>query len=167
MAGVHYGAGMTADVDVKPKRRTALWIALAGIAVLLVAGAVGAYALGGEAAEPGSITVTGQLELTGSGIAFGDTTGECVGDGGYDDLHEGTQIVITDAAGKTIAVGALGEGKPDALAGTINPKPKYCAFQFEITAPGGHDFYGVAIGKRGSVQYAASTLAKPLRLSLS
>lgn len=104
-----------------------------------------------------NMTVSGTVELAledmvnwGSG---------CEGRKGYDDLKVGAPIVITDAAGKTVAIGKIDEAKE------IDSK---CVLSFRIGGvPKGGDFYGVAVSHRGTVQYSADEMAKPLELSLN
>lgn len=172
MAGGRYGAGMTETFHVggpppapavppkRPRSRRLLYAGIAAVAVVAVGAAV---AIGALVLRTDEITVNGTLVLAGSGIAYGRHTGICVGDGGYDDIHDGTQVVISDADGTTIAVGELGEGDPTAGNGR---KPGTCTFAFSVSAPSGHDFYGVTIGRRGTMKYAADVLGKPLELSL-
>jgi hypothetical protein len=130
--------------------------------VLLAAAAVGAYLLGGKAADAGTqpIAAEGDLRLAGGQYSYSGQT--CAGKGGYSDVRGGTQVVVTDAAGKAIAVTALATGRLF----SFDNQTTECVFDFETTVPGGHTFYGVAVGKRGAVQYSATELGKPLRLIL-
>lgn len=147
-----------------PARRKP-WLALAiGLAVVLVLAIAGA-AVVLLVVKPfdRSVLVTGELVLEGSGIKYGYTSADCVGTGGYDDIHEGTQVVISDAEGKTIAVGGLLEGR----ATGVGIRPTRCTFAFSVKAPAGEDFYGVSVGRRGTTTYSAERLGEPLRLTLS
>lgn len=163
MAVDGYGAGMTADVRARPARRTALWVGLGGVAVLLVVGAVGAYLLGSQVADPPQrpITATGDLRLAAG--QYSRSGQACAGTGGYADIRGGTQVVVTDGSSKTVAVGELAPGRLH----SFDNKTTECVFDFQATVPAGHDFYGVTIGKRGTVQYPAAQLVQPLRLTLS
>jgi hypothetical protein len=153
---------MTADVRAKPKPRTALWVGLAGIVVLLAAGAVGAYLIGGQAADAAAepIAVQGDFRLAGGEYSY--TGQECAGKGGYSDIRGGTQVVVTDGAGKTIGVASLAAGRLY----SFDNQSTMCVFDFQTTVPAGHAFYGVAVGKRGTVQYSSEQVAQPLRLTL-
>ena len=100
---VHIGRPPTAPAPA-PRKRRRKWPLAVAAAVLLAAGGTVAYL----ALRPGPMTITGQIVVvdnsrTGSGLAYGANTGECVGTNGYDDLHQGTQIVVSDASGTTIA----------------------------------------------------------------
>ena len=91
-------------------------------------------------------------------VAEGDT---CTAKDGYDDVTSGSQIVISDAAGKTIALGALGGGSIAIPAGGV-PLNARCQFPFTVQdVPPGGKFYGVHVGNtnRGTVQYTAKQLA--------
>jgi hypothetical protein len=83
----------------------------------------------------------------------------CAGGGGFDDIREGTQVVVTDAAGKTIALGQLTAGGRKGGVG--------CMFLFVVeNVPAGLDFYGIEVSHRGRVQYTAAQLAAPIELSI-
>lgn len=171
MTGRRYGAGMT-DVATeptavpKPQGRGKIYISGAVILAVTAGAAAIWFAVLGPLLSPADVTIHGDLNITRPARDWVRTNNPCVGDGGggYDDVHEGTQVVISDADGTTIAVGALGVGVPVGLASI--DKPASCKFPFEVVAPGGHDFYGVAVGKRGTVQYPVARLTQPLRLTL-
>jgi hypothetical protein len=98
--------------------------------------------------KPGTISVFGTLTLT-SGFANLDGQ-RCAGRGGFDDVHEGAQVVLTDASGTTLAVGAL-------LPGLIQSDG--CVFAFAIqNVPSGKGFYGVTVSHRGTLQYSEDRL---------
>lgn len=119
-----------------------------------------------SSSAPASRTVTGTLTLNDAdGFTWSSETG-CVGDGGYDDIHGGTQVVITDSAGATVALGKLDQGKLD---GTIKGQTAdQCKFTFAVPGvPTGKGFYGVEVGKRGRVQYPEQQLFSALALTLA
>lgn len=153
----------------RPKTSVVFLLALA-VAVVGVVGAVFAPkvldALGDSDAVA-TFDVTGDLVVTGAGLKYGASTGDCVGDGGYSDITGSTSVVVTDAKGTTVAVGSLlGEGK--ARRDTVSPiKPTSCTFTFKATGvPEGSQFYGITVGKRGTQQYAREQLNAPIHLTL-
>lgn len=90
----------------------------------------------------------------------------CVGTGGYDDIHAGTQVVITDSAGVPIALGKLDEGELEGrVPGVISD---ICRFTFSISqVPTGKGFYGVEVGHRGGVQYSEQEIFGALSLTVN
>lgn len=136
-----------------PKSRTRLVAAIA-VAVALVL-AIGGVAFYGATASSG-ITVTGSLELTHRSGLDGFCAASMVG---FSDIQAGAQIVITDGAGKTLAIGHLSEGGRVA--------PTVCAYRFVIDdVPDGEDFYAIEVAHRGKVQYSRADLDKPIRLTV-
>ncbi|MEV1245104.1 hypothetical protein [Nonomuraea sp. NPDC049750] len=101
-------------------------------------------------ALPSLFSATGVLilKITPDSVEFGDHPA-CSGKGGYSDIGQGTQVVVTDAAGKTVALGKLGTGLHE---------ERGCTFRFAITVPPGGQFYGIEVSHRGRVQYAAYEL---------
>lgn len=138
-------------VPASPKRRTRLVVAIAAVVVLALAGA-GIYL----ATSSGGITVTGTLELS----HREDLDGHCdTGLPGFTDIHGGTQIVVTDSGGKTLAIGRLGTGT--AL------RKALCVYEFTVDdVSGDEDFYAIEVAHRGKVQYSRADLDKPIRLSV-
>lgn len=104
-----------------------------------------------------SITVDGTLVLLDrKGYKVNGVS--CDPSGGYSDIGPGTQVVVSDAAGTTIGIGQLDRG---------SNRPDGCTFTFRIEGvPDGHDFYGIAIGKRGTMRYTPDQLTKTVELSL-
>lgn len=104
----------------------------------------------------GSLTLTlGQFSGDPDNLLAG-----CAGEGGYDDLHAGTSVTVTDAAGATIGLGKLGQG-------FLNPGASTCSFSFNVTnIPAGKGFYGVEVSRRGRVQYPEADLVKDVVLSI-
>lgn len=133
-------------------------VALALAAVLAV----------GCAASPDPMAVTGALSVPG-GFTEGGLAGgpgqPCAVGGGYADIRAGAQVVVTDASGRTLALGELGDGKlrlPDLdVWGT-----RSCVFPFSVQVPGGHDFYGIEVTHRGMVRFTAEQLRQPVEMSL-
>ncbi|MFF0199896.1 hypothetical protein [Streptomyces sp. NPDC005017] len=128
---------------------------LAAVAGAVIgAGAVGVswtFAGGGEGPAgppptlaswaPTAFTLTGTFELTDG--AVGDGAGGCRGEGGYDDIFEGTAVTVYDAAGTVVATGHLGESMPEGGA---------CRFDVSVAdVPTGERFYLVRVSHRGTV----------------
>jgi hypothetical protein len=115
------------------------------------------------AATPKNIDIHGTITVTREGVTKGSEGEPCRPDGGYSDIRPGAQVVITDPAGKTIAVGALGNGANRTRSASYLSD---CEFPFRVTAPAGHQFYGVEVSRRGRLQYAAERLREPVELTL-
>ena len=116
-------------------------------------------ALAATACGAAPIKVTGTLTMKRHYPSIVISEGLCVTSGGYADIRPGAQVVITDAASKTLAVGQLDLGKPN--------EAEDCVWPFAIDGvPGGLDFYGVEVNRRGRVQYPAVRISQPLTLTL-
>jgi hypothetical protein len=122
---------------------------LAGLAV--GAGAVGlAWGLssGGGSSAPKSFTLVGSMTLTGDNVPSGDTSEDCTGYEGYDDIGAGAGVTVYDSAGKVVASGSLGAGKPKSAA---------CVFPVRVPGvPEGSKFYRVEVSHRGQVTVSAA-----------
>ena len=107
---------------------------MAALAALLLAGC------GGDS----TFTASGTLGL----VALDSAEADCSsGKGGYDDIHKGASVVIYDADGKKLAVGALKSGKELGDDGL-------CVFDFAVPdVPSGDGPYGVEVGTRGQVSF--------------
>ncbi|MFH8931946.1 hypothetical protein [Streptomyces pristinaespiralis] len=119
--------------------------ALAGAAVVGLVWAVTANA-GGD--EPATFTLNGSFTLTDEVQRDGD--GGCAGryDSGYDDIQEGTDVTVYNAAGDVVAKGELGASEEIAT-GT-------CAFDVSVAdVPKGETFYKVEVSHRGTVELSA------------
>lgn len=135
------------------KRRSRLPLIIAAALILLTAVGVGAWLL----LRPGTMTITGSLLLTEDQNARGGTL-YCSGTTGYEDLDEGTQIVVTDGTGAIVAMGRLQRGEQ---------QPEYaCRFPFAVEVPTGLGFYGLEIAHRGIVRYSEVELERGLVLTL-
>jgi hypothetical protein len=111
------------------------------------------------AAKP--IQVGGKMKLVGVG-AFRDlngqtgTTGDqCEGSGGYSDMADGAEVVISDDSGKTLQITQLEPG-------SIGDSGESCYFAFNTTVPAGDKFYGITISHRGTVKFAEADVAAPV-----
>ncbi|MER7131358.1 hypothetical protein [Streptosporangium saharense] len=112
---------------------------------------------------PVPLTVGGTMSVPGSSLIGGldSNPKPCVTTGGYSDIREGAQVVITDEASKTIALGSLEAGKPD------SQNPARCVFPFSVqNVPAGRPFYGIEVSHRGRLQYTAEQIAMSLQLTL-
>lgn len=158
----------------KPRRRGRGWIVTLVVlgSAALVAAAVGVTYLSLAArsvAGPASVsqsptgaatfTMIGTLTVTKlSGVQPLDIQ-RCVGDNGYDDISPGVQVTVTSADGKVIGVGRL-------QAGRIVPGVG-CAFDFEVVGvPRGGTYYGVEIGRRGTLRYPEAEAMRRLEMTL-
>lgn len=100
-------------------------------------------------------------------MSIADTTYDsvgrtCAGDGGYDDIRAGAQVVVTDADGGTVALGELSQGRMD---GSVPDAT--CQWRFTVAdVPAGAGFYGVEVTHRGALQYTEQELRSPISLSL-
>lgn len=159
--------GVESDAPARPEpvaaaRRSArrpIAIAAVVAAVVVVVTVVLAVALSGKS----TMTVHGKMTIDGSGAI---TTGSnrCTGSGGYGDIRQGTQVVITDETGTIIATTQLGQGSAD---GTISVSgPAICVFEFAVDVPTGKKFYGVEVSHRGRVQFTQDDLKKGPDLTL-
>lgn len=139
----------------KPRGRG--WIYVLVGAATAVAVAVGALlAVGGDASGGDRLTVSGSLEL----VDFDTHYSGCVGQGGYADIKQGSQVVVTDGSGKTVGLGALTSGSPT---GTR----EMCRYYFKVEGvPGDLDYYGIEVAHRGRVQYSKADIAREVRISL-
>lgn len=88
------------------------------------------------------------MTLTGGNVPSGDTSEDCTGYSGYDDIAEGASVTVYDSKGAVVATGALGTGKPDSAS---------CVFPVRVPdVPGGSKFYRVEVSHRGQITVTAS-----------
>jgi hypothetical protein len=133
---------------------------LAAIVLIGAGSAVGVYLLTSKTdivdmLSP-NMTVTGTVTLDLDNMTNSGTA--CWGKRGFTDLKAGAPVVVTDAAGKTVGMGALDPGKE--IGGR-------CVLSFKVKdVPKGSDFYGVAVTHRGVVQFSADDVKQPVSLSL-
>lgn len=147
-------------------RKVAVVLGAVVVGVLAIAGAV--WTLGGGDGTAGSATTTSThvittFELRGTmslndGVTSVAPVGECAGDRGYHDIHEGAQVTVYDAAGKAVGLGRLENARYEA--GT-------CVFEFTVdNVPLGEAIYQVEVSHRGKVSYEFED-ARSGRVSLS
>lgn len=97
-------------------------------------------ACGGES----KFTASGSLGI----VALDAATDDCSsGTGGYSDIREGAEVVITDASGKKLAVDSL-------LTGREYQESGLCVFDFSVKGvPSGKGPYSVEVASRGDVTF--------------
>jgi hypothetical protein len=125
---------------------------------------------------PVAMPVTGTISVptTFSSVFSSDVGGPCAPDAGYEDVDQGTQVVVRDADGRTVALGSLDVGSLQPPAGLEDDpgsapmKDLRCVYEFAVTVEPGSDFYSIAVGgeQRGAVEFTAEELTAPVELSL-
>lgn len=110
--------------------------------------------------DAGPIEVEGVLLLSGAQYTtVSDTDNTCYGVGNYDGLQGGTQVTVSDANGKIVAVGELDTGTTDGQSD--------CSLHFAVTdVPEGVGPYGVTIGRLTPLHYAEGSTTN-LRISVT
>lgn len=83
-----------------------------------------------------------------------DGSTPCTGRQGYDDITEGTPVVVTDQGGTAIATGELGTGS--AAVDSATGRATQCVFGFEVSSVPDRPFYGITVSHRGTQTYSAS-----------
>jgi hypothetical protein len=157
--GELHGVPAVADPPAAPtklriNRRVALIMA---VLLLLMAGAVTALVV---SSQPSTFTVTGTFAITAPAGTYNPAT-YCTG-AGYADVHTGTEVVLSDEAGKTLAVGQL---VADASLGDASRRG--CAYTFTLTGvPAGIKIYGLTMSHRGTVHYTEAQLRAGPHLTL-
>jgi hypothetical protein len=125
-----------------------------GVAGLVIGAAGVGLAWGlsvGATSAVKTFTLKGTLTLTGDNVPSGDASQDCTGYEGYDDIGAGAAVTVYDNAGKVIAQGALGVGRPHDAA---------CMFHVAVPGvPSGPEFYQVEVSHRGRLT-VSSTEAK-------
>lgn len=157
-------------------RMSRIGVAAAGVVALLAVAGCSSSADGAEQTPsptgPKSGIVEGVLAVEAdwsANVQGGNTTidGPCVVETGYDDQREGAQVVVADAAGKTIALGELKSEGLQIVDGSTDMLDTWCGFSFRLDVPKGEDFYSVAIGSRDPIQHPADEFfGDPIDVSL-
>jgi hypothetical protein len=106
--------------------------------------------------RPVHITVAGEFltpTISGLFILMSDdrgirtlADGQCEGDGGYNDIHSRTQVVVRDEAGTLLATSTLGNGEL--------VRSGQCEFEFELPSLPRANFYVFEVGRRGELAYS-------------
>lgn len=171
-----------ADQAAPPKRRTVPIIAgVLGVLALVVGTGVTVNLLSRtQAAAPASVAASpSAATLTASGTLLlkrgefswnsaADPT--CQGLGGYSDLRAGTQVVVTDAAGKKLAVGALVAGRAGDFSTESDGTQRAgsCSLSFAVSGvPRGVGPYGVEVSHRGVQNYNETELDRGVMLGFN
>lgn len=130
---------------------------LAGASVVGVAWAI--WALTPALIEPDTFTLTGSFTLLDGTIDNVSGTG-CMGEGGYDDIAEGTSVTVYDEAGTVLATGALSDSQLDTVSSD-------CVFTLQVSdVPDDRPMYQLEVSHRGKVAVDADS-AKVGAVSLS
>lgn len=114
------------------------------VAVTVAALAVGGWVLFGQG---GDHTVTGSLSLVDATYSAYSAHESCTGSGGYDDIGAGTEVVLEDGNGRTLATTSLESGSYDGVS---------CVFAFTLPDVARADFYVLSLGNavRGDERYS-------------
>ncbi len=103
-----------------------------------------------------TIGLTGTVDLPIGGFD-GDRETLCWGQGGYEDLTEGANVVALDGDGNTLGVGDLGRGEYH-----IPPDGEWsdttCRFIFEVDLIGEAPFYTVEVAGREAPTFTHADL---------
>jgi hypothetical protein len=172
-----------APVDVKPpKRRSALIVAAAlGVLALIAGTGLAVYLLGRpDAATPATapsasssapFTAAGTLHLKRGEFSWNSVQDPtCQGLGGYSDLRAGTQVLVTDATGKKLAVGALAAGRAGDFTTDSDGTQRVgsCALDFAVAGiPRGVGPYGIEVSHRGVQNYTEAQLDRGVTLGFN
>jgi len=148
------------DPEPAPEAKKRPWLIIALIGGLVLAGlGVGAWAL----LHTSPIKVTGSLmlayeapESSKYSVDLGnyvtsESTGECYGIDGYDDIIEGASVTIRGENGQLLGIGHLEAG--------TNLDEIGCLFDSnEIEVPGDQKFYTMEVTHRGDLTAAADEI---------
>ncbi|HYQ64532.1 hypothetical protein [Actinophytocola sp.] len=104
-----------------------------------------------------SVTINGSMKM-----GYGDITrsgSDCSGRGGYDDIHEGTDVTVYDDTGKIV-------GASELTGSSYGASDSSCTWFFQVKVQGGHDFYQVEVSHRGKITVSAAE-AKSRQVALT
>jgi hypothetical protein len=121
---------------------------VAALVVALLVAACGGGATGG--------TIAGTVVIPGDYASWAPTEQTCWGAGGYGDLAEGAQVVVSDPEGAVIGTGALEAGVWTSYTSPSNPSR--CSFAFSVADLPDVAFYSVEVSHRGQVTYSRADL---------
>lgn len=148
------------------RRRTpaAIAVVITALTAVLAGATLGVRAIWPDAPLIGRSTfnVSGSIVLMRSD-GYSSDGRDCSGRRGYDDIHAGAQVTVTDQAGTVVALSELQPGHQSGEAGG-------CLFLFTVRdVPKGKGFYGVSVGRetRGTVRYSEKNLRTGPRLVLA
>lgn len=164
------------------KRRTAPIVgAVLGVLVLVAAAGIAVYLLGRpDATAPSAVpsassdatfTAAGTLHLDLGQFSWNSVQDPtCQGLNGYSDLRGGTQVLVTDATGKKLAVGALAAGRTGDFTANSDGTQRAGACSLDFAVPGiprGVGPYGIEVSHRGVQNYTEAQLDRGVTLGLS
>ena len=147
---------LTPTLRRRRQRQFVLVVALVGVIV-----GVSAWALTRLSQPLGtsSIHVSGTVTLVDEGVTrFKDQP--CSGTGGFADLRNGAEVLITDSTGAYLTVAYLESGHGVALSNN-------CVFSFSTKVPAGLGMYGVKVTHRETKPVSEEQLHSPLRFTVS
>lgn len=141
--------------------------ALVALGLLTACSSSHASSPGGAATPPqsapsvivmaGSVSVTdpdGGAKVGADGtITIEQRGGPCTLSGGFSDIAEGAEVVVSDDAGATLTITTLQAG----VFGANN----MCTFPFSAKVVAGKKFYGIAVSHRGTVKLPEAEMAEP------
>lgn len=160
-----------ADLMPKSRRGSKAWIwAPLGVLALAVAIGLGYWFGIRKAPSEAATTPAAKTFVMNGSLQLRGTYGQwplgqsCAGMGGFRDLVEGAQVVVTDKVGETVAIGKLATGtvRPDRATGAFN----VCEFSFIIADVPELDFYGVEVSHRGRLQVTSADARRGVQLQL-
>jgi hypothetical protein len=133
------------------------------LSALTLTGCAGTSAASDTTVPP--FTITGTINITGLTNSTGvEATRTCAGNGAFGELRDGTQVVVTDQAGTTIALGSV-VGSHVNPADVVFDSPTKCTLNFRVDGvPAGKGFYGVEMAHRGRSQYTEAQARAPIAL---
>lgn len=135
-------------------RATPWWRQRAPLAVLVLTVLVLAGGTVAALTHEAPRTLTGTLALTDADSVSHTSVGNsCDGSSGYDDIHGGTQVVVTDGRDTTLATSSLDAGRWNGDS---------CIFEMRVDDVPDAAFYRVRIGneRRGDLQYSHAELER-------
>lgn len=148
------GAWGSTPPPAKPRRTFGLPLLLGSSLTTLALG-VGIGWAAFHTTSPSTISVHGSITVGATQYAAGSAA--CDAPSGFTDISPGVAVTIGDQTGKTIGVGQLGNGIPQASG---------CKFPFQVTVPGGSSLYTVTISHRGTQTYTAAQTATGFDMAL-
>lgn len=159
------------------RRRRVNWVVWAPPIVIfigLLALAGGAWWAGREPANADpdgppqieTFTVSGYVTLKLGQFAWYSTDNICIGIRAFDDINLETQVVVSDASGKTLGAGNF--GLPEVVKDPNDAtRATNCRVPFAVNGvPMGHEFYGVQVGQRDKMSFNRFDIRQPLELKL-
>lgn len=153
----------------RPKRSGIAALAIVGVLVLMAGTGLGVWhatrpdATKPAAPAPSVLDVAGTVTLK-LGQFTWNSVGEptCQGWQGFADVAAGAQVTVTDASGKTLAVGAVGAGTAQGITTLTDGSHRAdsCLLPFKVAGVArGVGPYGVEVSHRGVLRYNEGDLA--------